>query len=301
MMGCMKHLCVYHSSDLDGKCSGAIAMRSLVSAGYAVELFGVNYGEPFPWERVDKDTHVTMLDFSLQPFDKMIELSQRAGRLTWIDHHKSAIESYNETNCAWDVRLRIDKAACELTWNHFHRGQPMPPAVHLLGRYDIWAWEGVEGALEFQYGMRGVDNAPESGIWDSVLIPTDEGERVTDSIIAAGRHILKYVQKQNGIYAKSTSFPLWWHGLRFIASNAQLTNSALFDAVFDPKEHDGMMAFAYRKGQWHVHLYSTPEVVVGRGVDMGSIAKEFGGGGHPGAAGFQCRELPFELPLRKQG
>jgi hypothetical protein len=41
---------------------------------------------------------------------------------------------------------------------------------------------------------------------------------------------------------------------------------------------------------WNVSLYSTkPE------IDCGAIAKSFGGGGHRGASGFQCKELPFEI------
>jgi len=40
---------------------------------------------------------------------------------------------------------------------------------------------------------------------------------------------------------------------------------------------------------WNATLYSTkPD------VDCEAIAKSFGGGGHKGAARFQCDELPFE-------
>ena len=37
------------------------------------------------------------------------------------------------------------------------------------------------------------------------------------------------------------------------------------------------------------------------GVDLGTIAKARGGGGHPGAAGFHCDELPFDLQGRDNG
>jgi nanoRNase/pAp phosphatase (c-di-AMP/oligoRNAs hydrolase) len=33
------------------------------------------------------------------------------------------------------------------------------------------------------------------------------------------------------------------------------------------------------------------------GVHVGNIAKKYGGGGHPGAAGFICKELPFNIGL----
>lgn len=53
--------------------------------------------------------------------------------------------------------------------------------------------------------------------------------------------------------------------------------------------YDLMITFCRRKDKlWNVSLYSTkPE------IDCGAICKAFGGGGHKGAAGFQCKELPF--------
>ena len=54
--------------------------------------------------------------------------------------------------------------------------------------------------------------------------------------------------------------------------------------------YDLMITFCRRKDhKWNVSLYSTKEH-----VDCGAVAKSFGGGGHKGAAGFQCEELPFE-------
>lgn len=54
--------------------------------------------------------------------------------------------------------------------------------------------------------------------------------------------------------------------------------------------YDLMITFVRRTDKlWNVSLYSTKE-----DVDCGAIAKAFGGGGHKGAAGFQCKDLPFE-------
>ena len=54
--------------------------------------------------------------------------------------------------------------------------------------------------------------------------------------------------------------------------------------------YDLMITFCRRKDKlWNVSLYSTkPD------IDCGAIAKSFGGGGHKGAAGFQCKDLPFD-------
>ena len=59
-----------------------------------------------------------------------------------------------------------------------------------------------------------------------------------------------------------------------------------------------MMTFGYRKGKWTVSMYAERDICNIRGFHLGEIAKEYGGGGHPGAAGFQCLELPFPLPTQ---
>lgn len=54
--------------------------------------------------------------------------------------------------------------------------------------------------------------------------------------------------------------------------------------------YDLMIPFVRRKDKlWNVGFYSTKE-----DVDCGAIAQSFGGGGHKGAAGCQCKDLPFE-------
>lgn len=55
-------------------------------------------------------------------------------------------------------------------------------------------------------------------------------------------------------------------------------------------KYDLMITFCRRSDRlWNVSLYSTKA-----SIDCGAVAKTFGGGGHKGAAGFQCESLPFE-------
>lgn len=300
-----KTVCFYHSADLDGKCSAAIVLKAFREREQEVELCGLDYGNPFPWHMVDDETDVIMVDFSLQPFDGMLELVERCKSFIWIDHHKSAIGDYERWRwprgvkpANWTVRLNTDYAACELTWQYFFGGE-MPRAVHLLGRYDIWDWKNVRDAQEFQYGMRSIEHEPDDTLWNSLL--DYEGSVVcraaVGSVITAGQYVLAYQNRQNNIMVQAAAFPLEWEGASFIAANLQLVNSSVFDSVFDSDRYDGMMTFGFRRGSWTVSLYSTPELCRERGLDFGALAKKYGGGGHPGAAGFQCRELPFDLPL----
>jgi oligoribonuclease NrnB/cAMP/cGMP phosphodiesterase (DHH superfamily) len=275
--------CFYHSADLDGWCSGAIVKMAYPEC----EMIGINYGDAVRWERIEPKEMVFMVDFSL-PMEDMERLSDLS-ELVWIDHHKSAIEAARE-RCfmsSGGQLLEIGRAGCELTWEWCFNGVSLPRAVFLLGRYDVWDHHNHPGALDFQYGMRGVGECgPESqGFWQR-LFNDDHFE--VDRIIQDGELLLAYEEAQNAMYVKSCAFEVELDGLRCIAVNKGLTNSLLFASVYDPTRHDVMLSFVRRPGKWTVSIYADkPE------VDASEICKNRGGGGHKGAAGFQCDVLPF--------
>ncbi len=276
--------CFYHSSDLDGHCSGAIVKHKYPDC----EMIGINYGEEFPWETIQFSESVFMVDFSLQPFSEMQRLNSRC-RLTWIDHHKTAIEEELKSSQVIEGIREEGKAGCELAWEFLFPDEEMPVAVRLLGRYDVWDHSN-KYVLPFQYGMRQAVTKPDAwgNVWGK-LLSDDHG--MFDDIYHTGLVIHEYQAQQNEKYAKSAAFETTLDGLNLIAVNAMLTNSKIFDSVYDPVRHDAMCCFGWRKGRWTVSLYSAnPDQ-----VDVSRIAKTRGGGGHPGAAGFQCDELPFAL------
>ena len=60
----------YHSADLDGHCSGAILKLKYPQC----DLFGVNYGKDEFVESIVNDAEeVFIVDYSLQPFERMVE------------------------------------------------------------------------------------------------------------------------------------------------------------------------------------------------------------------------------------
>ena len=281
--------CFYHSADLDGHCSAAIIKHR----DPACELIGIDYGQPFPWDSIDQDEQVVMVDFSLQPFADMVELNKRCN-LIWLDHHISAMEeAYKYAREAPLAGYRDEtQAGCELAWDWAFCGEPVPVAVKLLGRYDLWDHRDPY-TLPFQWGMRLYDTDPGrnpesmSSLWRLLFASTSVGVLVTN-IISEGKLILKYQSQENEKYCRAAAFETNLDGLKCIAMNKMLTNSQLFDSVWNPNKYDAMLTFGWRGGKWVVSLYSTKS-----DVDCSAVAKNYGGGGHKGAAGFQCSGLPF--------
>jgi oligoribonuclease NrnB/cAMP/cGMP phosphodiesterase (DHH superfamily) len=286
-----KTLIIYHV-DLDGHASGAILQRYLKREN--PEMVRINYNDPFPWEKIDKDTNVWMADFSLEPWEEMIRLQKQSKILYWIDHHKTAMESYIQylQPGASVIRgLRIDgEAACSLCWRYTHGGMEPPKPIYLASVYDIWKWQGVEGAIEFQHGARvfETDPATEEGklFWDEIF---DSPHEKTEEVIELGKLLIPYRERSNHNFMKSSAFETEIDGLKVVAVNRK-GNSQQFDSVWDPEKHDAMLTFAWQKGCWTVSLYTDRE-----DVDVSVIAKRYGGGGHRGAAGFSTQNLPFSL------
>jgi len=285
--------CFYHGIDLDGKMSGAIVK----SFEPDCEMFPINYGDIFPWGSINQDEEVYIVDFSLQPFDKMEKLAEKC-QLTWIDHHEVALEDANKTGIHDKLagsNLEVGIGACQLVYEYFTDFK-VPLPIQMLARYDVWDHNWIDkgkelrpgDVLSFQYGIQ-------------ANLPTDSAKQINyligfisqfsrkslETEIHEGEAILKYIKANNAEYAKSHAFKTSINETPAIAINKGLASSLLFDSVSDP---DFPISIAYCQmpnGRWTVSLYSTT-------IHVGNIAKSFGGGGHEQAAGFQCDSLPFK-------
>lgn len=287
-------ICFYHSVDFDGLCSGALIKLMYPNC----EMVGINYGDEFPWDSVGGHYDgIFMVDFCLQPFEKMVKLQRMSGyKVIWIDHHKSAIEEHEKWNRDKDpIKFggiqKIGIGACQLVWNYlkkeFKIDRKEPPTfIKLLAEYDVWNHSDAQ-TLPFQYGMSLQENTlPENSNFWSSLFDVELVHRICED----GSLILKYEKLNNEKYIEACCFETEFEGLKCVCVNKMLTNSKVFDSVWDNGKYDMMLVFGWRKGSWTVSLYTDKE-----GVDVSEIAKKHGGGGHAGASGFSCDRLPFRL------
>lgn len=280
--------CFFHSSDMDGNCSGAIIKMYYSEC----EMIGINYGDEFPWKDIDPSEYIFMVDFSLQPFNDMLKLYKICGNnLIWIDHHKSAIEDCKKFNHRLIKGIREDGiGACELVWKYLHNTM-IPTFIKLLAEYDVWNHSDPR-TLPFQYGIRQIKDTSPNNIdfWNS-LFDTELIMRIVEN----GGIIFDYQNSENEKYASACAFETVVNGMNCIVINKMITNSKLFDSVWNPDKYYMMITFGFRKGQWTMSLYSTRD-----DVDCSVIAKDLakkygngGGGGHKGASGCQVDSIDF--------
>ena len=283
--------CIYHSKDLDGICCGAIMRLKYPKA----ILYGYHYGDPIP--DIPKGMPVVMADVSM-PMDAMRAISENSnGEFTWIDHHVSAIKDFEDSGYQ-QIKAVLDTryAACELTWTHFFPEHRMPSPVRMLGIYDTWRqnermynWDRV--IMPFQYGMRSIVGLNVDAFPKSFLSQPYLSMAHFEDIIHIGDTILSYQKEQDAIACKAGAFVWTIEGLTAICLNTGVSNSQVFESVYDPEIHKIMVVFKYGNGRWHLSFYTTHD-----DVDVSAIAKKYGGGGHKKAAGCQISDIRQIFP-----
>ena len=314
----MKGVIIYHKMDLDGLASGAILKSHLEFNQF--ELLGYHYGEPIDLRKF-KGKMVVMADVSLEP-EKMFSLAKIASQLIFIDHHVSAYEKmiqYAEENnfnplvgefnglikdIVFDgVNMRYfysDRlSACEVCRTIYPMGNELTMAkIRLLGQYDTWRnteerkfindskWEK---ALRFQYGMRNIGTVEE-------LINEFYSSNTIEYIETIGEAIIKYQEALDVKSMNNNSFEFDFCGIRVLACNGVVANSGSFKSAYHEDVHDAMMPFNFdgKNNVWNFSLYTTKD-----DVDILSIAKSFGGGGHAKACGFQLK--PKDIFIDSKG
>lgn len=177
----------------------------------------------------------------------------------------------------------------------------LPSFVFYADRYDVWDMDPDirpdAEALQLACKVYDVHN-PSSPFWEEVIYqPLEKAAIRTEELIQEGRKYAAYQEKLNETAMKALSFTVEWHGHTWLAANIT-GNSQVADSAFDPDIHDGILLFSYTgygDKPWKVSMYNHRLLPAEKqkSQDFSTIAKEYGGGGHPGACGFRCAQLPF--------
>lgn len=287
--------CFCHN-DSDGMCSGFWVYKDVeIIDGYASEFIEIDYRMKFPMEIIQPNEQIYIVDFSISP-EEMKELLKITKDVTWIDHHKTAIETYKEFE--YNLRgVRYDGiAGCMLTYCYLHhmtrRGQGeiksfdlsmtenAPMFTKLIADWDVWKFDFGDNTRYFQTAFQAYDFKPNSKKWLKFFEEDDfEQEMISEGIV-----MTRYRDSWAKEYMKM-GFETIFEGHKCFAVNLGMANSDYFKSL--PKgEYEILMPFSFNGDLFKVSMYS-------EFVDVSEIAVKYGGGGHKGASGFQCTELPF--------
>ena len=269
-------LCIYHIADHDGKGSAAIVKSKFPET----ELMGLNHDMEIPYEEIEKHDKLVICDIAL-PVKYMFELNKKID-LTWIDHHVSVINEYEELMKSGQYeaikgKREVGTAALVLTWQYFYPEKELPEGLRLLGLNDIYDLRDRR-VRPFEYAVQtyGV-NRPTDRIWTQLI----NNEVNIKEMVEKGNAILSWVRNRNYRLVRGMAFESEYKGLRCICSNMAQGQSEFFDSLDNQREFDFMVNFFMnKKNKWNLTFYTYKN-----DVDVSKIAAEFGGGGHAKAAG----------------
>jgi len=281
---------IYHNADPDGIFSAAIGLMTNLDA----ECIGYNYGDDFP-AIVDRchGKSVLIVDVSPKNWQDMHRLCGVAKSVFWIDHHPTALAAMKENgieeipNFGYD--FEHDKwGACKKVWEHIFpdaKWYPLPILVRCIAMYDAFRDYGTDYWDMYAYPMRFVTGQfkdPENAMY---FMEKCNDLGFFEKQLEQGRAIAQYVEHENAalVANQKLCYPSTFRdGTR--EYRILLINRPLFADMFkslDLSEYDFCVGFQNSADGWRVSLRGA-----GKDINLGQIAKQFGGGGHKDAAGF---------------
>ena len=313
---------LYHADCPDGFGAAYAAWRRYGEEAAYVPL---HHGEP--WDKLDlADRDVFILDFSFPPAD-LLAMAAVARSVFLLDHHvtarqawagqlaaapgRSGLALHRHPDLPLTVAFDLEKSGARLAWEHFHPGEPAPLLIAHIEDQDLWrfrlpysrpfcralrlqsydfaAWDGIvreaaspasalyramvaEGAAIERFCALEVERL---GGGSLVMAASLKGEPI--DALQARRHGLPVITDEQGC----------WRAIGGLAINASgVFASDLGNCLAERSGSFGLVWQLSGDGEVRVSLRAC-----GR-VDVAAIAQNYGGGGHPNAAGFR-------LPLQR--
>ena len=298
--------CFYHN-DNDGLFAAACVDKFY--KGYDIhgkEFIAINYNQPFPFDTINAEEIVWIVDYSISP-GEMRRLLSITKNVIWIDHHKTAIEKYKDFDKFIYGERSVNDAACVLTYKYLTWwtdsgvgeenfeviGPEVPKALKLVADRDLRKFEYGNDTRRFHAGVL-LHNYSVSNmdLGDLLNVNNTLTDDLLNAIIDEGRIVVKYMGSYCKELKKSFAYETEFHGILCLVMNVGMYGSEAFGEDID--KYQMVITYIHDGCNYTVSLYSS------KTVDVSVIAKEYGGGGHAGAAGFVCKELPFKKLVRSE-
>lgn len=281
-------LVLYHAGCWDGFCAAWVARKVHPDA----EFIPVHYGQEPP------DVchrHVFILDFSYKR-DVMKQIIGQAHSVCVLDHHRSAKDELDFPSCTPEqmkdgtgriyIRFDMNKSGGRLAWDYFYgddyakmysnADELRPWLVDYTEDRDLWKWELPQS----RFINAALRSYPLSfGGWDT-FSEIERGSTAWTGLLVAGEAIIrreKQIIDDHIRHAREIKMV----GYKILAVNATVLFSDIAGELAKGRPF-GACYFDRFDGKRQWSLRSAPD-----GVDVSEVAKQFGGGGHRHAAGWE--------------
>ncbi|MGP8189845.1 MAG: hypothetical protein ACLQG5_08025 [Methanobacterium sp.] len=274
---------IFYHNDADGKCAAHVIAYIFhhTLENNIEDYIEINYGMDFPLKLIEEDEDVFIVDYSieLEVMDKLLDITSN---IFWIDHHITAIEKYINYPHNLQGLRNVEYSGCVLTYIYLYNVsfEQVPMPIRYIGDRDTWQWRYGQETKLFCSGAELYDLHPLSLDWEILF-------NNPLSVKKEGMIVEKYKTERNKDYVKSFAYYTFFEGYEAVVVNIGHVGSEIFDSI---KKKPLLIMYVYDGKDYKVSLRSEE-------VDVSKIALKYGGGGHPGSSGFECKEIPWNYVI----
>lgn len=285
---------IYHANCSDGFCAAFLFWLTYKDKA---EYIPFHYGVELELDNFNKEDIIYIVDFSFKR-DTLLKLAEKVQNVTVLDHHKTAQQ--NLENYEWPENIEIyfdmKRSGAKMAWDYLRNidegeeGLPdfsdTPELVKYVQDRDLWEFK-LENSKEVSAYLQALSF--DFNIWYAIFETFSES---LSEIIQMGKAILMKLDQQIDLAVKH-AVP---HTLQMPdghihtvpAVNSTVNFSEVAGKLAEQSGTFGIVWFRRSDGIYQYSLRSQPN------FDVSYIAKQFGGGGHAQAAGFESKVLLLE-------
>ena len=258
---------IYHANCADGFCAAYLFWKKYRPEH---EYIPMNYGTVLDYSKFSSEDVIYLLDFSFKK-PVLLDLSKIVNHITILDHHKTAAEELSG-DMPYNVTVHFDMARSGAAMASDYLSLDRHTIVDYVQDRDLWQWK-----LPFSRAVNAyIYSLPfEFEEWDR-LFKTEKHD-----IIISGEAITKMLDKQIADSVRNGA-EYMLKGTFVTAVNCTNNFSEVAGQLAEKSLSGiGVAWFVRKDGKYQYSLRSRSD------VDCSVVAKQFGGGGHKNAAGFE--------------
>jgi len=243
--------------------------------------------DPFIGEIENKS--ILFVDVCPQPSYVLNNIT-KLRKLTILDHHQSSKELMEEILkhefANLEVIFNLKLSGAQIAWDYFFPGQKRPFFIDYIGDRDLWNW-----LLEFSEEINFAINQHLS--LEEMTAYLEDEDASFKKLLAEGTILKAENDEQVAMISEDAEKKIFVHGDETYSvmvvenSNRSLT-SDIGDLLCKNFPETDFVVITFQAGS---HVSVSLRGVKGKCPDLCAIAKTFGGGGHPSAAGFRISSL----------
>jgi oligoribonuclease NrnB/cAMP/cGMP phosphodiesterase (DHH superfamily) len=237
-----------------------------------------------------KDKTVLLVDICFKK-NELLEMAKVAKFITVLDHHKSSQDSIDIQADNVNIIFDMKRCGAQIAWDYFFPNVQRPWFIEIIADRDLWKWEMKEskevGAYMNYKGMFHHD------AYDRLTVIT---EKEKEQMYEQGKLIIEFREREIKTYVKNAILTTMKTKTStyvvYLVECRRDYASDVGNLLAKDTKCDFVACYRYNvpTHEWYISCRAEKS-----NIDLSVITKEFNGGGHIKASGFQ---FSANIPLK---